>query len=118
MRAIFLILCCANFLFACYGCIDAPAAKAGAQIIMRAYDAGDMIVAKEIDGLIDKVKSSMKIEVDNHKKLVESRGFQIDSIAELKSLSFYKNKENEIIAMDNNESENEKNSITDNRNKY
>lgn len=73
---------------ACGGCVDAPLAMAGAQTIMRTYDAGDKIVAQAIDTLIDKVNHVMQQEVLNHKKYTESTRFSIDAIAHLKKITF------------------------------
>jgi len=86
--------------YACGGCVDAPSAMAGAQAIMRTFDAGDKIVAQAIDTLIEKANQAMQEEVINHKKYTESTGFNIDAIAHLKKITFLNDSNMHLLVLE------------------
>lgn len=78
-------------LFACGGCVDAPAAQAGANTINGAFDTGDNALAQAFQAQIELVNRTLTSEIKNQREYNSIVNVEIDTVVNLKQLDFLKN---------------------------
>lgn len=83
-------------LLACGGCVDAPAAAAGARTINTSFDAGDTALSGAFQNQINLVQATLESELKNQKEYNTIVNFEIDTIVNLKALNFLKEIETAI----------------------
>lgn len=90
------ILSLSTSLFACGGCVDAPAAQTGANTIISNFKTDDTTLAEAFEEQIKLVNETLAGETKNQKEYNTLLNFEIDSVVNLKQLDFLKNIETSI----------------------
>ncbi|MDD5373339.1 MAG: hypothetical protein PHO62_07945 [Sulfurimonas sp.] len=84
------ILAVSASLFACGGCVDAPAAQAGANSINGTFDSGDSALSQAFQAQINLMNETLASEIKNQREYNSVVNLEIDSVVNLKQLGFSK----------------------------